>query len=214
MEELFQMMLHADVLISDFVSQYGTLTYWIVFVIIFLETGLVVTNFFPGDSLLFSAGLLAATGQLHLLSLMLLLFLATLLGNTSNYLIGRFIGGHFFKKHNKKKTYYLKKAATFIEKYGIKSVIVSRFIPFMRSFVPFVSGITRMKFWRYTWANVIGGVLWIVFYLLLGYYFGEIPVVKENLGVVFLLMILIVILTTFMAITKLLWRRSNRVRQR
>jgi len=202
------MMLHADVLIGDFVTQYGLLTYLIVFVIIFLETGLVVTNFFPGDSLLFASGILASSGDLHLFPLIGLLFVATVIGNTSNYMIGRFIGGHYFKKENKKRMLYFKKASAFYEKHGIKSVMVSRFIPFMRSFIPFFSGTSKMKFWPFTLANTIGGVLWVVFYILLGYFIGEIPWVKENLGLVFFAMIVFVILAACFFVIKIMWKKS------
>ena len=203
------MLLHADVFISEFVLLYGTLTYLIIFAIIFLETGLVVTNFFPGDSLLFATGILASTGDLHLLSLILLLFLATVLGNTSNYLIGRFIGAHFFKKQNKIRMQYFMKASSLYEKHGIKSVVVSRFIPFMRSFIPFFSGTTRMNFWPYTFANIAGGLLWVVFYILLGYYFGEIPWIKAHMGLVFFAIIAILILATIIAATRYVWKKNS-----
>lgn len=196
MEDLFYMMLQADVLIRDFVSQYGMLTYLIIFFIIFLETGLVVTNFFPGDSLLFTSGILASTGDLMLFPLILLLFIATVLGNTSNYLIGRTIGGIYFKKQNKKRMMHFKKASAFYEKHGIKSVMASRFIPIMRSFIPFFSGTTKMKFSSFTIANTIGGILWVGFYILLGYFFGGIPWIKENLGLIFFVMILFIVLGT------------------
>jgi membrane-associated protein len=202
------MMLHADVLISDFVTQYGLLTYLIVFVIIFLETGLVVTNFFPGDSLLFASGILASSGDLHLWPLIGLLFVATVIGNTSNYMIGRFLGGHYFKKENKKRMRYFNKASTFYEKYGIKSVMVSRFIPFMRSFIPFFSGTTKMKFWSFTLANAIGGILWVAFYILLGYYIGEIPWIQANLGLIFFTMMVFMVIVAILFIIKIMWKKK------
>lgn len=208
MEDLFNMMLHADVLISDFVTQYGMLTYLIVFVIIFLETGLVVTNFFPGDSLLFASGILASSGDLKLFPLISLLFIATVIGNTSNYMIGRFVGGHYYKKDNKKRMLHFNKASLFYERHGIKSVVVSRFIPFMRSFIPFFSGTTKMKFWPFTFANIVGGILWVVFYILLGYYFGGIPWIKENLGLVFFAMIIFVVLGACIFGFRMMWNKS------
>jgi len=212
MEELFRMMVHADELIGDLVAQYGTLTYLILFTIVFVETGLVVVTFFPGDGLLFSAGILAASGELSLAILLILLTLATILGNTSNYLIGRFVGVRLFRKEKAKRNHYLAKAFTYYEKYGGKAVILSRFFPFMRSFVPFVAGITAMKIVDFTWCNILGGILWISTYLLLGFFFGEIPWVKANFGLVLsgmlAFLLLVILISLLKGVVQLLIKKS------
>ncbi|RMG24989.1 MAG: hypothetical protein D6730_11630 [Bacteroidetes bacterium] len=207
MQELFHLMLNADELINEIVSQYGVWTYAVLFAIIFIETGLVVVTFFPGDGLLFSAGVLASAGQLQLGLLLVLLSLATILGNTSNYYLGRLVGERFFRKSSSKRSGYLEKAQHYYEQYGAKAVLLSRFFPFMRSFIPFVSGIARMPFARFTWANVAGGVLWIAAYLLLGYFFGEIPWVKQHYGLIFSVLILLLLLVLLGALLKALWRK-------
>lgn len=200
MEELLSLMLHADEMISEVVSRYGTMTYLIVFAIIFIETGLVVVTFFPGDGLLFSLGVLAAAGDLNLGILLILLALATFLGHTSNYLIGRFLGGRFFRKAKAQRSLYLSKANHYYEKHGGTAIIWSRFFPFLRSFVPFVAGMAKMNMAHFTWCNILGGAIWICSYLLLGYFFGEIPWVKENYGLVFSVMIVFVLLALLVAV--------------
>lgn len=214
MEELFNLMLNADEYIGEIVAQYGNWTYVILFAIIFIETGFVVTTFFPGDGLLFSAGILAASGELGLTELLSLLSIATVLGHTSNYWIGRFFGKRFFKKEKLKPTHYLFKAYNYYEQHGTLAVILSRFIPFMRSFVPFVSGIAKMDFRRYTWANILGGIGWIAAYLLLGYFFGGIHWVKDNYGLVFSVMILLLLLLLFLSMIKSVYQLMKGSKQK
>ena len=193
MEEILDLMLNSDELIGDIINTYGTLTYLILFSIIFIETGFVVTNFFPGDGLLFSAGILAASGELNFSILLILLSFATILGNTSNYMIGKYVGKRFFKKEKARRNHYLEKSIIYYEKNETKAIVTSRFIPFLRSFVPFTAGILLMNFRTFTLYNIIGGIIWIAFYLLLGFYFGEIPFVKANYGLLFFGMIIILI---------------------
>lgn len=190
MEEFWHWILHADENIADWVRDYGALTYLIVAAIIFVETGLVVVIFFPGDALLFSAGVLAAAGQLDLAFLLILLSAATFLGNTSNYFIGRYVGGRLL--HKSRLAAYLARAHRFYERFGAPAVALSRFFPFMRSLVPFVAGITAMPFPLFSLYNALGGVAWIAAYLAAGYFFGEIPWVQQNYGLVFFgLMVLV-----------------------
>lgn len=191
MEELLNLMLHADETIGEVLSRYGVLTYLILFSIIFIETGLVVVTFFPGDGLLVSAGILAASGELNLSLLILILSFATILGHTSNFMIGWLMGKRFFKKDKPRRNTYLSKAYAFYTKYGGVAIAVSRYIPFMRSFVPFVAGMARMNMVTFTWYNILGGIAWILTYLLLGYLFGEIPWVRENYGLVFSVMLIL-----------------------
>ena len=194
MGEFIELMLNADEVIGELITTYGTLVYLILFSIIFIETGLVVITFFPGDAILFSAGIMAASGQLNLSVLLFFLSVATILGNTSNYLIGNFLGLRFFKKVNAKRNQYLEKSFIFFNTYGDKAILVSRFIPFFRSFIPFVAGISSMKFRTFTLYNILGGILWIATYLLLGFFFGEIPWVKKNYGLIFSGMVIFLII--------------------
>ena len=194
MGDFFELMLKSDIIIGELIATYGTLIYWILFLIIFIETGLVVVTFFPGDGLLFSAGIMAALGELNFSILVLLLSVATILGNTSNYLIGRFVGIRFLKKDKAKRNQYLEKSFIYYERNASTAIFASRFIPFFRSFVPFVAGITSMKFRIFTLYNILGGITWIVTYLLLGFFFGEIPWVKKNYGLIFSGMLIFFIL--------------------
>lgn len=181
--------LHLDKHLVELVAQYGTYIYVILFFIIFSETGFVVTPFLPGDSLLFAAGALAAreNGGLDVWLMMGLLFIAAVLGNSVNYGIGSFIGPKIFSKDTRFiKREYLIKTHEFYEKYGAKAVIASRFLPIFRTFVPFVAGIGKMSWQRYTLYNVVGAAAWILSITLLGYFFGNFEIVKKNFSIVVL----------------------------
>lgn len=179
------LMLNAEEYIVELITNYGSLIYLILFSIIFIETGLVVFTFFPADALLFTAGIMAASGELNFPSLPLLLSIATILGNTSNFLIGNYLGRNFFKKERARRSHYIERSFIYFEKNRIKAIVVSRFFPFLRSFVPFVAGISSMNIRSFTIYNVLGGVLWIAAYLLLGFFFGAILWVKANFGLIF-----------------------------
>ncbi|GIV32436.1 MAG: cytochrome o ubiquinol oxidase [Saprospiraceae bacterium] len=213
MSELFDLLLKADESIGQIVQQYGTLTYLILAAIIFTETGFVVIMFFPCDGILFSAGMMAATGKLELSLLLLLLSIATILGHTSNYFIGYFLGTRYFRKSKLRKTMYLQKALDLYKKYGTLAVFFSRYIPFMRSFVPFVSGVSFMPFWRFTLANVLGGVVWVSSYLLAGYFFGNIPIVKKNFSLIFSLLLIFLILATLIGFAKSMLNKDEIILQ-
>lgn len=191
------------------VDQYGHWIYFLLFSIIFIETGLVVVSFFPGDTLLFSAGMLASTGDLSIVMLLPLLILATVLGHTSNYFIGRFVGSSFFEKKGIGLSKYLQRADRYYQKYGGQAVIWSRFVPFMRSFVPFVSGIAQMEFGLFTRCNIIGGTIWILAFTLMGFFFGQVPWVKENYGLIFTLTLVFVLLSMLISILASLWKQST-----
>lgn len=195
MEVLHQIVdftLHIDQHLSEIVSQYQTGTYLILFLIIFAETGFVVTPFLPGDSLLFAIAALIAKGDTGLdFGLMsLLLCLAAVAGNTANYYLGTFIGPKVFKPNNTilKLDYYLK-TQQFFAKHGGKAVILSRFLPIFRTVAPFVAGVGGMPIGKYTLYNIIGGVSWVMGFLSLGYLFGNIPVIKNNFTLVILIII-------------------------
>ena len=188
--------IHLDRHLSVVIQNYGTLTYLILFLIIFCETGLVVTPFLPGDSLLFAAGTFAAIGALDVTKTFILLSIAAVAGDTVNYWIGNFIGPKVFHKEgvrflNKK---HLEKTHQFYERYGGKTIIIARFIPIIRTFAPFVAGIGSMTYGRFLSYNIIGGILWIAICVFAGYFFGNIPIVKQNFSIVILAIILVSIM--------------------
>lgn len=184
---LIDFVLHIDKHLVDIVSQYQTWTYLVIFFIIFAETGFVVTPFLPGDSLLFAVGALIAKGNtgLDIYLMGILLCVAAILGNTVNYFLGSYLGLKVFKPENKvlKMDYYLK-TQEFFTKHGGKAVIFSRFLPIIRTIAPFVAGVGRMPFGIYTLYNIVGGLSWVISFLVLGYLFGNLPVVKENFTIV------------------------------
>ncbi|HEY6549260.1 MAG TPA: DedA family protein [Vicinamibacteria bacterium] len=188
--------LHLDRHLAEVITQYGVWTYALLFVIVFLETGLVVTPFLPGDSLLFAAGAFAALGALDLWPLFLLLVVAAILGDTVNYAIGHYLGPKVF--HYEKSRFFnpdhLRKTHTFYERYGGKTIIIARFIPIVRTFAPFVAGIGAMNYRRFLAYNVAGGLLWVLVCLFAGYFFGNLPFVKKNFSLVILAIIVISVL--------------------
>jgi membrane-associated protein len=187
MQQLIDIFLHLDVHLAEFVGRYGVWVYGLLFAIIFAETGLVVTPFLPGDSLLFAAGALAATGALDVRLLFLLLAGAAILGNTVNYSIGRFVGPRVFRgetSHRLLNRQHLDRAHAFFEKYGGMAVVLTRFVPIIRTFVPFVAGAGAMRYATFALYNVAGGVLWVGICLGAGYLFGNVPVVKNNFSLV------------------------------
>ena len=191
MEYLIDLFLHLDVHLAEFVAQYGVWVYAGLFAVIFAETGLVITPFLPGDSLLFAAGALAATGAMDLTLVTVLIAVAAILGNTVNYAIGRAIGPRVFtqttgtgwqsKLLNRQ---HLDRAHEFFEKHGAVAVISSRFAPIIRTFVPFVAGAASMSASLYLLYNLVGGLLWTVVCVGAGYLFGNVPIVKNNFSIV------------------------------
>jgi membrane-associated protein len=187
MPDLIDLFLHLDVHLDDFVARYGVWVYALLFAIIFAETGLVVTPFLPGDSLLFAAGAIAARGNLDAALLFLLLAGAAILGNTVNYSIGHFIGPRVFRAdetHPLLNRQHLDRAHAFFEKYGGMAVVLTRFVPIIRTFVPFVAGAGAMRYSAFALFNIFGGVLWVGVCLGAGYAFGNVPVVKNNFSLV------------------------------
>src|SRR5687768_1635645 len=185
--------LHLDVHLAALVSQYGVWTYAILFLIIFCETGLVVTPFLPGDSLLFAVGAVAATGELDPITLCALLCVAAILGDTVNYAAGHWLGPVVFQSESSRllNREHLERTHRFYEKYGGKTIIIARFVPIIRTFAPFVAGIGAMTYARFLAYNVIGGVVWISAFVAAGYWFGNIPVVKDNFSLVILAIIVL-----------------------
>jgi len=185
-EKLIDLVLHLDQHLVELVTQYGSWTYGILFLIIFCETGLVVTPFLPGDSLLFAVGALAATGALDVSSVVILLTAAAIIGDNVNYWIGYTIGPRVFQGESSRffNRKHLERTHRFYEKYGGKTVILARFIPIVRTFAPFVAGIGRMTYGRFLLYDVPGGVAWIAIFVYAGYFFGNIPIVKRNFTLV------------------------------
>lgn len=180
--ELIDFILKIDQYLAVFLQDYGLWLYAILFLIIFVETGLVVMPFLPGDSLLFATGALAAfTGELDPVLLIILLFIAAVLGDTLNYHIGNYIGPKVFERESKWiNKQHLLNTQKFFEKHGGKTIIFARFLPFARTFAPFVAGASSMSYKYFITYNIIGGFLWISSFILLGYFFGNQPVIKEN----------------------------------
>jgi len=180
--QFFDMLLHVDKTLEVLIQQYGTLIYAVLFAIIFAETGLVVLFFFPGDTLLFIAGALCAVGEMNLPLLMLLLTTAAITGNTVNYWIGEKVGQkvftHDYRWINKDA---LKKTHDFFEKHGGKTIVLARFVPVVRTFAPFVAGVSDMTFARFQLYNFTGAILWVLLLTTAGYFFGNIPVVRDHL---------------------------------
>ena len=180
--QLFDMILHVDKTLGTLLAEYGTYVYIVLFAIIFCETGLVVLFFFPGDTLLFFAGAFCATGQMSYPLLMALLIVAAVTGNTLNYHIGEAIGQRMFT-HNYRwiNKDALRRTHDFFEKHGGKTIILARFVPVVRTFAPFVAGVSDMTHWRFQLYNVTGAALWVTSLVTAGYFFGNIPVVRDHL---------------------------------
>ena len=182
LQQLLDIFLHVDDYLNDIVSYLGVWTYVLLFVVIFEETGLVVTPFLPGDSLLFAAGAVAAIApELNVVVLLVVLSAAAILGDTANYWIGHWVGPRAFSgKIRFLKQEHLERTHAFYEKYGGKAIILARFVPIVRTFAPFVAGIGAMTYSKFILYNVIGGLLWVFLFTLLGYFFGQQPFVQAN----------------------------------
>lgn len=180
--EIIQTLLHFEKYLAHIINLFGPLTYVLLFVIIFAETGFVVTPFLPGDSLLFVVGTLAGGGYLNIWFVYVTLLLAAILGDTVNYWIGNKIGEHVFMRENSRifKKSYLEKTREFYAKHGGKTIILARFIPIIRTFAPFVAGIGNMNYRTFLTYNIIGGILWVTTLTFAGYFFGGLPLIKDN----------------------------------
>ena len=198
--------LHLDEHLQALINEYGTTTYIILFLIIFVETGVVIMPFLPGDSLLFAAGTFAAMGSLNLSVLVIILFIAAVLGDSLNYFIGKTIGLKIlrWKIRNRQLVQQknIDKTHEFYEKYGAKTIIIARFVPIVRTLAPFVAGIGTMDYRKFIMFNVFGGAIWIAGLLFLGYFFGTIPIVKENFEIVIFLIIFISVLPIFVELIR------------
>jgi membrane-associated protein len=192
----FDFVIHLDKYLNLIVANHGLWAYTIFFFIIFAETGLVITPFFPGDSFLFALGTFAAVDSLNIFWLFIILSTAAILGDSTNYAIGKNIGSRFLEKNKVRfiKEAHIKKTQRFYEKYGPKTIVIARFVPIVRTFAPFVAGIGKMSYRRFFIYNILGGILWIAVFLFGGFYFGNFKLVKENFGSVILLIVILSIL--------------------
>jgi membrane-associated protein len=203
--------LHLDDKLLELVQTHGAWTYVVLFAIVFCETGLVVTPFLPGDSLLFAAGALAGAGSLHLGLTMAVLFVAAVLGDTVNYQIGHYLGPKVFTEQRQSrwlKKKHLDRTHEFFERYGGKTIIIARFVPIVRTFAPFVAGVGAMTYSKFLFYNVIGAAIWVVSIVLAGYWFGGLPIVKDNFTIVILAIIAISMLPAVIEYWRA--RRSHR----
>lgn len=192
LSDLFSLFLHLDRHLTELAGQYGSWIYGILFLIVFCETGLVVTPFLPGDSLLFAAGSLAAIGSMNIHLLFLLMAFAAIAGNTVNYAVGRFLGEKAFTPDARiLKLEYLHRTHRFFERHGGKTIIITRFVPLVRTFAPFVAGAGGMSYGRFQAYNVAGGIAWTASFLYGGYFFGNLPFVKQNFSLVILTIIVL-----------------------
>ncbi len=193
--QIVDIFLHLDIYLSQVISTYGIWTYALLFIVIFMETGFVVTPFLPGDSLLFAAGTFAALGALNVYLLAGLLIVAAVLGDTVNYWIGHAIGERAFSGEIKWiKKEYMERTHAFFEKHGGKTIFLARFVPIVRTFAPFVAGVGKMSYGYFISYNVFGGIVWVTLFVAAGYFFGNIPFIKHNFSLVIIAIILISIL--------------------
>jgi membrane-associated protein len=200
--------LHLDKHLNSIIESYGILCYLLFFAVIFAETGLVVTPFLPGDSLIFALGTLAATGSLHVAWLFAILSAAAVLGDNANYTIGKYFGSIILKRQG---AWFLKKehidrTHRFYERYGPKTIVLARFVPIVRTFAPFVAGLGKMNYLRFFTYNVAGGVLWIAVFVFGGFFFGNIRVIKENFTITILAIIIISIMPAVIEV----WKEKRR----
>lgn len=214
MEFILDFVLHIDRYMVEIVRDYHTWTYAILFLIIFCETGLVVTPFLPGDSLLFVAGAIAAQPDMplnvHILALVV--FAAAVLGDSCNYEIGRFLGAKLFHNPNSKifKQQYLDKTHEFYKKYGGKTIIIARFVPIVRTFAPFVAGMGKMHYYYFIAFNIIGGALWVALFCYVGYFFGDLPFVQQNLKVLIVAIIFVSLLPAIIEVLRAKMKNNNK----
>lgn len=196
---------HIDKYLGEFIQQFGAFVYFILFGVVFLETGLVITPFLPGDSLLFVSGAFAAQGAMNISLLFVLFCLAAILGDSLNYWIGNYFGENVFAKSRLFNKAHLERTKKFYEKHGNRMILFARFVPIVRTFAPFVAGVAKMKYKNFLTYNIVGGVVWVTLFLLTGYLFGNISFVKDNLTYFIFAIIIVSLIPIFVE-----WYRDKR----
>lgn len=190
--ELIDFILHVDVHLNEFAAANGALIYGLLFLIVFVETGVVVMPFLPGDSLLFAAGALAATGVMDPWALFFLLWFAAVLGDNCNYFVGRYFGQRIYEQDSRWiRRDYLDRTQAYFDRHGGKTIVFARFMPIIRTFAPFVAGVGKMPYRRFLLIDIFGGLVWVGSFIILGYGFGNLPVVKDNFMIVVLAIIVL-----------------------
>lgn len=208
---LFDFIMHIDMHLRDIVSEYHGWVYWIIFFIVFIETGVVIMPFLPGDSLLFASGALAAIGEVNLWICLIVYFLAAVIGDTVNYHIGHKVGksipedSFLGRTINKER---MQKAQEFFDRHGGKTIILARFMPFLRTFIPFIAGASKMRYTYFLTYNVVGGLLWVLICVLSGFFFGNIPFVKENFSAIILAIIFVSIMPALIGLVQSKLKRA------
>jgi membrane-associated protein len=209
--DFIDFIIHLDQHLSYILESYGVWCYLLFFVVIFAETGLVVTPFLPGDSLLFALGTFAAVGSLHVAWLFVILSAAAVLGDSANYTVGKYFGSMILKREG---AWFLKKehidrTHRFYEKYGAKTIVLARFVPIVRTFAPFIAGLGKMTYLRFFTYNVVGGVLWVALFVFCGFFFGNIRIIRENFTLTIFAIIIISILPAVVEV----WKEARRKKQ-
>ncbi|MEK9866773.1 MAG: DedA family protein [Betaproteobacteria bacterium] len=204
LSDIFQIFIHLDGHLATVIANYGWFTYAILFAIIFCETGLVITPFLPGDSLLFIVGAFAANGDINIFIIICTLVVAAILGDTVNYFVGSCVGDRLYQLENSRwfKKAYLLRTESFFEKYGAKTIVIARFIPIVRTYAPFVAGAARYRYKEFFMFNVLGALLWVISLVVGGYLLGGLAVVKDNLTAIIFLIILLSILPVVIELFK------------
>jgi membrane-associated protein len=204
MSDLIDFILHIDAYLDGFIATYGVWTYALLFFIVFAETGFVVTPFLPGDSLLFAAGALAARGSLDATLLAALLIAAAITGNTLNYFVGRRIGTTAYRYANGRwlRRAHLDRTQAFYDKHGGKAIVLTRFFPILRTVAPFIAGIGRMPFGRFSFYNILGGCLWVLGFVVSGYLFGNLPFIRDHFTAVVMGIIFVSLLPALVEFTR------------
>lgn len=204
MIKLIDMFLHIDRYLSIFISHYGGITYLLIFVILFCETGLVVTPFLPGDSVLFTVGALSGMGMMNVWQVYFICLAAAILGDSANYSIGANLGKKLIKNENSKliKREHLIKAQTFYDEHGVITIILARFVPIVRTFAPFIAGMSKMHYKTFFRYNIIGAILWTLLFVFCGYFFGNLSIVKNNFSFIIIAIVLVSVVVGLVSFTK------------
>jgi membrane-associated protein len=197
--DLINTILHIDIYLTQIINAYGALSYLLLFAVIFIETGLVFIPFLPGDSLLFAAGAISAISSLNIFVLIIILWIAAFLGDTTNYFIGKLFGDKLSTKVNQE---YLTRTQEYYKKYGGITIFLARFIPIIRTFAPFVAGLGKMDYKKFISYNAAGGLIWVLLFTLSGYFLGNIPQIKENFSIIVILIIILSIVPVLLEFIK------------